>query len=144
MKQRRERGSAIIEFSLMTPWLIFLFIGAMDWGFYAYSLIATEAAARVGCMYASTSASVLAAGGTSATVCTYALEQLRKMPNVGGSLTTCSASPVTVTVSSVTGPDANPAAQVQVIYVTPVLIPMLGQLPSQLTITKTIQMRLRG
>lgn len=128
----------------MTPWLIFLFIGAMDWGFYAYSLIAAEAAARVGCMYASTSASVLAAGGTSATVCTYALEQLRKMPNVGGSLTTCSASPVTVTVSSVTGPDANAAAQVQVIYVTPVLIPMMGQLPSQLTITKTIQMRLRG
>ena len=55
MKRSRERGNSIIEFSLMTPWLIFMFIGAMDWGFYAYALIATEAAARVGCMYASTS-----------------------------------------------------------------------------------------
>lgn len=127
----------------MTPWLIFLFVGAMDWGFYAYSLIATEAAARVGCMYASTSATVLAAGGTSGTVCTYAIEQLKKMPNVSG-LSTCGASPLTVTVTSVTGPDSNPAAQVQVVYVTPVLIPMMGQLPSQLTITRTIQMRLRG
>jgi Flp pilus assembly protein TadG len=150
MKQRRERGNSIIEFSLMTPWLIFLFIGAMDWGFYAYSLIATEAAARVGCMYASTSSTVLGASGTSNAVCTYVLEQLRKMPNVGSGVTTCSGSPVTVTVtaltSSTTPPsaDGSSAAQVQVVYVTPVLLPMLGQLPSQLTITKTIQMRLRG
>jgi Flp pilus assembly protein TadG len=146
MKRRRDRGSAIIEFSLMTPWLIFLFIGSMDWGFYAYSLIATEAAARVGCMYASTSAAVLAGSGTSATVCTYALEQLRKMPNVGG-LSTCAAAPVTVTVTPVTGTssaDGNPAAQVQVVYVTPILIPMMGQLPSKVTITRTVQMRLRG
>ena len=42
MKNRRERGNSIIEFSLMTPWLILLFIGAMDWGFYAYALICTE------------------------------------------------------------------------------------------------------
>src|ERR1700758_5103081 len=131
MKRHRVRGSAIIEFSLMTPWLIFLFIGSMDWGFYAYSLIATEAAARVGCMYASTSSAVLTAeaAGTTTNTCTYALEQLRKMPNVGSSLTTCAGSPVTVTVSSVSGTssaDGNSAAQVQVIYVTPVLIPMMG------------------
>jgi Flp pilus assembly protein TadG len=134
----------------MTPWLIFLFIGSMDWGFYAYSLIATEAAARVGCMYASTSATVLAASGTPATVCTYALEQLRKMSNVGSSVTTCSAAPVTVTVASLTGSttpasaDNNPAAQVTVTYVTPIYIPMMGLLPKQLTITRKIQMRLRG
>src|ERR1035438_7159003 len=98
MKLRQERGNSIIEFSLMTPWLIFLFIGSMDWGFYAYSLIATEAAARVGCMYASTSSAVLTAQvANSSTVCTYALEQLRKMSNVGSSVTTCSAAPVTVT-----------------------------------------------
>jgi Flp pilus assembly protein TadG len=147
MKKRRERGSSIIEFSLMTPWLIFLFIGAMDWGFYAYSLIATEAAARVGCMYASTSSTVLAASGTPTTVCTYVLEQLRKMPNVGSSLSSCSGSPVTVTVSTVTGTnsaDGNTAAQVQVVYQTPILLPMMGQLPSQLTITRVIQMRVRG
>ena len=90
------------------------------------------------------------ASGTSTTVCNYALEQLRKMSNVGAGVTTCSAAPVTVTVTEVTGAttpasaDGNPAAQVTVTYVTPVYIPMMGQLPTQLTITKTIQMRLRG
>ena len=135
----------------MTPWLIFLFIGAMDWGFYAYALIATEAAARVACLYTSTSASTAT---DSSTACTYALEQLRRMPNVGTSMSTCgtgttvtSSAPVAVSATSVTGgssADGNNAAQVQVTYLTPVYIPMLAQLPKQLTITRTIQMRLRS
>jgi Flp pilus assembly protein TadG len=153
MKKHRERGNSIIEFSLMTPWLIFLFIGAMDWGFYAYSLIATEAAARVACLYTSSSAST-ATDTTSA--CTYALDQLRRMPNVGTGMSTCasgnavsSSSPVGVSATSVTGPDGNAAAQVSVTYLTPVFIPQVmggsyAGLPKQVTITRTIQMRLRG
>ena len=139
MKRSRERGNSIIEFSLMTPWLIFMFIGAMDWGFYAYGLIATEAAARVACLYTSSSSANVT---DSTTACTYALDQLRRMPNVGTSLSTCSSAPVTVTATSVTGPDGNAAAQVSVVYVTPVFIPMMGSgLPKQVTITRTIQMR---
>jgi hypothetical protein len=148
MKLRRERGNSIIEFSLMTPWLVFLFIGAMDWGFYAYALISTEAAARVGCLYSSASSSVAT---DTATVCYYALEQLRKMPNVGTGLSTCasgsavtSANPVGVSATSVSGPDSNSAASVSVTYLTPILIPQMGLLPRQVTITRTIQMRLRG
>ena len=154
MKLRQERGNSIIEFSLLMPWLIFLFIGAMDWGFYAYSLIATEAAARVACLYASASATALAdAQSTSSTSsCSYALDQLRKMPNVGTAMSTCasgsavsSGSPVGVSTTSVTGPDGNPAAQVSVTYVTPVFVPMAGSgLPKQVTITRTIQMRMRS
>jgi Flp pilus assembly protein TadG len=147
MKHRRERGNSIIEFSLMTPWLIFLFIGAMDWGFYAYSLIATEAAARIGCLYASSSATTAT---DTASACTYALGQLRRMPNVGATMTTCASgsavsasSPVGVSAASITGPDGNPAAQVSVTYLTPVFVPS-GSLPRQVTITRTIQMRLRS
>lgn len=148
MKRRNQRGNSLIEFSLMTPWLIFLFIGAMDWGFYAYALIATEAAARVGCLYASTSPTTVA---DTARICMYALEQLRKTNNVGSSMAGCaigtavsSTSPVGISVSSITGPDSQSAAQVSVTYLTPVFIPMgSGGLPKQLTITRTIQMRMR-
>ena len=133
----------------MTPWLIFLFIGAMDWGFYAYALIATEAAARIACTYTSTSASTATDINTA---CTYAVEQLKKMPNVSGmSDTGCATgsavsgtTPVGISATSVTGPDGNPAAQVTVVYLTPVLIPGPSGIPKQLTITRTIQMRLRG
>jgi Flp pilus assembly protein TadG len=155
MKLRRERGNSLIEFSLLTPWLILLFVGAMDWGFYAYSLIATEAAARVGCLYASSSSTALA---DTTTICTYALKQLNKMPNVGDSMASCasgssvsSGSPVGISATSVTGAssaDGNSAAQVSVTYLTPVFIPMiLGTstvVPKQVTITRTIQMRMRS
>ena len=137
----------------MAPWLIFMFVGAMDWGFYAYALIATESAARVGCLYASSSSSTAT---DSTTVCTkYALEQLRRMSNVGSSMNTCASgssvsasSPVGVTVTQITGADGNPAAQVSVTYLTPIYIPMVMNgntlMPKQVAITRTIQMRLRG
>lgn len=147
MKHRRERGNSIIEFSLLAPWLIFLFVGAMDWGFYAYALIATEAAARVGCLYTSSSSATVS---DATTACTYALAQLSKMPNVGSSVTTCGASPVVVSATSVTGPDGNSAAQVTVTYTTPVFVPMIMgdthtiTVPKQVTITRTIQMRMRS
>lgn len=149
MKLRRERGNSIIEFSLMAPWLIFMFIGAMDWGFYAYALIATEAASRVGCLYASTSSSTVT---DTTSVCTYALDQLRRMPNVGTSTTTCSgSSPVRVSVSAVTGAasaDTQSAAQVSVTYVTPLFVPVMMKggvvVPGQVTITRSVQMRMRG
>jgi Flp pilus assembly protein TadG len=145
MKHRKECGNSIIEFSLLMPWLIFLFIGAMDWGFYADALIATEAAARVACTYTSSSSSVVT---DSTTACTYALGQLAKMPNVGTSMSTCasgssvtSSQPVGISATSITGPDSNAAAQISVTYLTPVFIPMMGNLPTQLTITRTIKMR---
>jgi Flp pilus assembly protein TadG len=145
MNTRRKRGNSIIEFSLMTPWLIFMFIGAMDWGFYAYALIATEAAARVACLYTSTSAAT-ATDSTSA--CTYALGQLRMMPNVGTAMSSCSG-PVTVTTTLVaSGRDTNPAAEVTVTYLTPLFIPVILKsgtvVPQQVTMTSKVQMRLRG
>jgi len=148
MKNRRERGNSIIEFSLMTPWLILLFIGAMDWGFYAYALIATEAAARVACLYTSSS---VARASDSAGACKYAIGQLNGMPNVGtAGVTTCGGAPVTLTAAAVTGAasaDGNDASQVTVTYVTPVFVPMVWSgsimLPKQVTITRTIQMRVR-
>lgn len=147
-ESRRDSGNSIIEFGIFAPWLILLFVGALDWGFFAYSLIATEAAARIGALYTSTSSATVT---DSSTACTYALNQLRDMSNVGSSLTTCasgtsvtSAVPVGISATSVTGPDGNPAAQLSVTYLTPVFMPLPGLLPSQVTITRRFQMRVRS
>ena len=141
-----RRGNAIIEFSLLMPWLIFLFVGALDWGFYTYSLISTQAASRVGAVYASSSPGAMA---DKAGICMYALEQLRKMPNVGSGLSSCatgtgvsSSSPVASSVTSVTGIDGKPAVQISVTYQTPVYIPLMTSLPKQAVITRTMQMRM--
>src|SRR6202043_3764127 len=85
-KSRRRKGCAIIEFSLLMPWYVFLFVGAFDYGFFAYSLIASQSAATVGALYCATSSSTVS---DSTTACGYALDQLRNLPNVGSSLTTC-------------------------------------------------------
>ena len=147
-RQGRRSGSSIIEFSLLLPWYVFLFVGAYDYGFFSYSLIASQTAASVAAMYCSSSSTAC----PDATVaCQYALDQFRNLPNVGSGLITCgtgtdvtSSAPVAVTASSVTGPDLQPAASVTVVYLTPKLIAIPGLLPAQLTINRTVKMRIRG
>src|SRR5260370_16771519 len=46
----REHGHAIIEVTLMAPWIFFLFVGTLDFGFYSYAIIATQNAARIAVM----------------------------------------------------------------------------------------------
>jgi Flp pilus assembly protein TadG len=141
LERHNRRGNSIIEFSLLIPWYIFLFAGAFDYGFYSYSLISAQNAARVSAMYCSGSSG---AAVDSATACSYSLDQLRNMPNVGAGLTVCSASPLIVTATQVTGPDGAYAASVTVTYTTPQLIPIPGLLPGQLTISRTVLMKLRS
>lgn len=140
---KRKRGNNVIEFTLLVPWYIFLFVGAFDYGFFSYGLIATQNAARVAAMYCAGSAS---AAADAATACGYALDQLRNMPNVGAALSTCAAAPLTVSASLITGPDgvAASAASVTVTYITPQLIPIPGLFPGQLTIVRNVQMKLRS
>jgi Flp pilus assembly protein TadG len=138
---KRRRGSSIVEFALLMPWYFFLFVGAYDYGFYAYGLIATESAARVAAMYCSGSVSL--ASNCSSAACAYALGQLQNMPNVGSSMITCSA-PVVVSTSMVSGgssPDGADAAQVTVQYTTPTLIPIPNLLPGTITLVRTVTMR---
>lgn len=122
------------------PWLVFLFIGAFDWGFYAHALISTESAARVAALYTSGS-STTAANQTNA--CAYALEELRIISNVA-SVTTCNALPVIVTAVAKNGTDGQPASEVSVTYQTQTLIPIPGLLTKQATFYRVVQMRLRG
>ena len=137
-RSRRSRGSAFVELTLTFPMLFFLLLGVVDMGFYCYSLISVQDAARTVALYLSS-----AVGNNNTTAaCQYLLSNLSKMPNLSG-VSTCSGSPLTLTATAVTGPDSNPAVQVTVSYQTINLIPIYG-LPGQLTITRTVTARRRG
>jgi Flp pilus assembly protein TadG len=129
----------MLEAALLMPWILFLFVGAFDLGFYNYALITTENAARVAAWYTSQGPT---SSTDAATACTYALAELSTMPNVGTGVTTCAASPVVVTATQVTGADGLLASQVTVAYTSPQLVPIPGALPGQYTFSRTVQMRL--
>lgn len=138
-RKRRERGSALIELTLLAPWLLFLFVGVVDMGFFTYSLIAVENAARIGAEYTSGS-STLAADELNA--CIKVRHELAMLPNVAG-LADCGNSTLTVTAVAVTGPDSKPATSVSVTYRGVGLIPIPGLLMGRLTFTRNVQMRVK-
>jgi hypothetical protein len=148
-------GHAVLELALLVPWVLFLFVGAFDWGFYAWALISTESAARVAAMYTSTSSGT---ASDSIGACDYAAAELAYAPNIASStwvnsaslpssstgLATCSGTALTVVAAAVTGPDGSSASQVTVTYQTPLLIQIPGLLPGQISITRSVQMRVRS
>jgi Flp pilus assembly protein TadG len=146
---RRKAGHSAVETALMLPWLIFSFMGTLDFGFATYSLISIQSAARVAAVYASSnSAAALATVSSPASgpACTYALAEMRNAPYVGRSVTTCSASdPVQLSATyNSTGSDGFlPSETVSVTYTIHLLaIPVI--MPSQITITRSVEIPLRG
>ena len=93
-KGRRQRGGSLIEFSMLLPWIIFLFVGVYDWGFYAHALISAEDAARVAALYAANNG-----GGGTTTACTLVLNEMSISANVNG----VSSCPTSVTDSNPVG-----------------------------------------
>ncbi len=134
----REHGHAVIEVSLMAPWIFFLFVGTLDLGFYSYAIIATQNAARV-------AAAQTSANPTTATnnvlACNFALTELNVLPNTR-SLATCGALPVIVNATTFVDADGATASRVDVTYQTINMIPIPG-LTGRLSITRNAQMRLR-
>ena len=134
--RRSQRGGAALEMAMIAPWAFLLFIGALDWGFYAYSVISLQAAARAAVLYTATKSSTAA---DTDTACTIVLGELSMLPNIN---TVCGTNPI-VTAISLPGPDAAAASQVSVTYQTMRMIPIPGLLSGQFTITRTAKMRLR-
>jgi Flp pilus assembly protein TadG len=148
LKHRRpmgQRGHAVVEVSLMAPWIFFLFVGTLDFGFYAYAAIATENAARTAVQQ--TSIDVNTAIDTT-TACKYALAEMKSLPNMVG-VTTCgsgtvsASAPLSVTVANpvLVGPDGASAAQVTVIYQTMNMISIPGLVSNQFTLVRSAEMR---
>jgi len=135
--KRRKRGSALVELTLICPWFLFLFVGTVDMGFFTYSLITVENAARIAAEYTSQSDAQKA---DQATACTMVRAELASLPGVSG-VADCSNSTLTVTAAGVTGPDSNPATSVSVTYRGLNMIPIPGLLTGRLTFTRNVQMR---
>jgi len=136
--RRREHGHAVIEVSFMAPWIFFLFMGTLDFGFYSYAIIATQNAARVAVMQ--TSQSTLAATNSDM-ACQYVLTELNVLPNTR-SLSSCGALPLIVNATSFVDADGATASRVDVTYQTINMIPIPG-VTGSLTITRNAQMRLK-
>jgi Flp pilus assembly protein TadG len=139
--RRKRRGGSLIELVLIAPWIFFLFIGALDWGFYASALVSLQAGLRSAGLYTATSP---ATADDQATACTLILGELQKLPNVGSGLTTCGATPVVVTAAKITGPDGAVATKVTLTYSSISLVPIPGLLAKQFTVTRDVTMRVRS
>jgi hypothetical protein len=137
---RRPKGQAVLEVALLSPWIFFLFVGALDMGFYTHDLIVTQDAARVAVEYTS---SQEGSSKDSAGACQYALAEMGTLTNLR-SVSSCSALPLIVVANSVIGVDGAAASSVSVTYQTVRLIPIPFLLPQQLTVTRTVQMRVRN
>jgi len=130
----------VLEVALIAPWIFFLFVGALDMGYYSYALISTENAARVACEYTSKSSTTAA---DSSAACTYALDELKAIDNAR-SLSSCDSSPLVVSATKVTGADGvtDGDSLVSVAYTTDQFVP-LPVLNGKFTITRTVQMKVR-
>jgi Flp pilus assembly protein TadG len=139
---RGRRGSALIELTLLAPWVLFLFVGTFDLGFYYYSLIAVENAARIAAAYTSQSPSFASKQDGA---CTRVLAELSSLPNISSIVnsSTCTAAPLIVTASPVTGADGWAATSVSVTYRGLSMIPIPGLLMGQFNVTRTVQMRVQ-
>jgi len=135
---RHRRGSAVVEVTLLAPWEFFLFIGVLDFGFYAYSIISTQNAARAAALYASANSSV---SGKQAVACWYVKREMSALPNVDMT-SDCTSGNLIVNTPLVTGPDGAMAFQVIVTYQTIPMIPIPG-LAGQMSITRIAEMRVK-
>ena len=138
-RSRGRRGSSLVELTLISPWLLFLFVGVVDVGFFTYSLIAVENAARIAAEFTSKNAAV---AGSYSAACIKVRNELEMLPGVA-SLTDCSNSTLTVTADAVNGPDLKPATSVSVTYRGVNLIPIPGLLTGRLTFTRNVKMRVK-
>jgi len=146
-----------VEVALMMPWLAFLFVGVLDFGFYSYAAICTQNAARAAAMQTSKDTSSQLA----TIACVAALGELKGLPNMIG-VASCATSvagitpslPVAVSIAALTNATTPPCAdcslnafakstQAFVTYQTLPMVPIPGVLMGQLTLTRVAEVRVR-
>jgi Flp pilus assembly protein TadG len=158
---KSRRGQAAIEVTLMAPWIFLLFIAIFNFGFYAYTLISVENAARVAALYTS---SISSAASDASGACYHAAQELSMMTNLtvtGSTVCTCAGgtctlgtgtpAPLAVSVQAIPGascPDAgyvvggSQCSQVTVTYRGIQLFP-LPYLMGKLDVTRTAIAKVR-
>jgi Flp pilus assembly protein TadG len=137
--RKSRRGNAVIEVTLMAPWIFFLFVGVLDFGFYAYAFISTENAARAAVLL--TSKSQIAATDQ-ADACAVVLSEMTWAAYGRNISPTCSIAPLVVNATLVNGPDNTPAAQVEVQYTTVPMMPIPGAMAGSFVVDRKWQMKI--
>lgn len=145
VQKRDRRGNAIVELALIGPWIFFLFIGVLDFGFYSYAAIATQNAARVAAL-----AGAADNGVDNTAACTIVRNEMNQLPNTR-TLSSCntgtcpsttgsvsSSQPLAVTVCAITETDGTKAVRVIVTYQSLTMIPIPGVVTGQLTMTRAV------
>jgi Flp pilus assembly protein TadG len=155
---RRERGQALIEVTLLFPWIFFLFVGVLDLGFYSYDSICTENAARIAALQTAVNPAFTAAQ-LQTMACDAVKLEMQRVTNIYNLATTCGAAPLTVTQQTLTcpasvdasgnshppdcGPDPNTVSSlVTVTYQSSVYVPIPGILTNQLNLTRLSEVRM--
>ncbi len=139
-RRKKRSGSAIVEATLLVPWFFLMFAGVLDFGFYAYALIATQNAARVAALYTSSSDTAI---DDAATACTYVRQEMSSLPNTR-TLTDCSALPLKLEVAETTeGAPPHKVSLVTVTYQTVQLFPIPG-MTGRLTAVRRVSMRVKA
>src|SRR5690349_21133184 len=121
----------MMELVLISPWIFLLFIGALDWGFYASALISLESGVRSAVLYTAGSPTT---ANDSDSACAIVLSEIRKLPNIGSSVTSCGSNPVVTATKLTSGPGSATASRVSVTYTSVSLVPIPGLLKKQFTV----------
>ncbi len=137
-RTKRRRGNSLVEVTLLAPWIFFLFVGVLDFGFYAYTFISTENAARAAALLTSRSKT---AASDQFDACRIVRTELQWAAYGRTFSPSCDAPPLVVAATPDTGPDGAPAAKVTVVYRTITMIPIPGVLAKEFEITRTVQMK---
>lgn len=98
-RRRGTRGQAMVEVALLSPWIFFLFIGVMDTGFFCYTAICVENAARAAAVRTAASQEQVSVTANDF-ACQAAWNELSNLPNVyqATPVSTCAGLPAGVTV----------------------------------------------
>lgn len=156
----------MVEMALMLPWLVFLFVGILDIGFYSYAAICTQNAARtVALQLSQIKPGTDTLADLNAAACQPALGELNGLPNMAR-ITSCAAQgaasasdPVAVwvlqlsctsspecadcnsTVCALTAPPPPQSIQAWVTYLGPQMVPIPGVLTGKLALTRSAEIR---
>jgi Flp pilus assembly protein TadG len=133
-----------MEVALIAPWIFFVFVATLDFGFYSYWMQAVANASRAAALSASSN------GLNQTAACKQVLNEMRGVmgwdaANTAGS---CAAAPLTVTLTELdstttpTSADGNSSVLVTVIWQTSPLIPVPG-IVNQFTLQRDTEMRLQ-
>ncbi len=133
----------MIEVTLMAPWIFFLFVGVLDFGFYAYAFISVENAARSAALLTSQSKT---SASDQMDACALVLSELQYAAYGRTLPTACQAAPLVVNATLLpgTGLDNADAAQIEVQYTTFPMIPIPGVLASSFVIDRVWQMKINA